>query len=673
MVSNGKITRFWRASPLFIAAAAGIAVYIVSVSVFPYHSFNHDEAVYLQQAAMLLDGQFRMYPPVPEAFRTWFFISDGSSIYPKYSPVPSAFFAVGELIFNARAALAVIAAANILLVYLLVREAFDHSVGVVASLVMAASPLFLINTALFLPYAPTTTLNLLFALGYVRSIREGSRIYALLSGGAVGVAFFSRPYTAVVFASPFLIHAAYTLIQRKDREVTYNLVVTALVGTLFVCVTLVYNYVMTGSPFLFPFEAFSPRDGLGFGERSLLNYTRNYTPWLALEANAHVVSRLFINWVAGGVAGLVLGGVGLAASVLPKDSRGDREVPDRVIRLLFAGVLVAVFVGNIYFWGNLNILGSLQEPGDGFISIMGPYYHYDALLPLSAFIAYGAVWLYRRTETKDARLGLAIAIVLFLSVSGVSGAVFVEKVEKNSEITDVYREAYEPFEERDLGGALVFLPTPSGEWLNHPFQYLRNTPGYDGNAVYALDLGKSNFETVEAFPDRRIYRYNYRGRWRPYSGEKVEPKLERLRVVGGQEVLINTSVVPPENVSIASVRFSSGRDAAYRQINVSGKMVFHWLITTDNASLMKTKTVGVVPYNSMDKLTLEVYFVGNNLDSELYRQELIVRQIGGEVEVLAPPYTEYCGRSLGCVGENALVDSNASISTEVSSVPQDRP
>lgn len=664
-----------RRATLFAASVAAIAatlVYLVSTQVFPYHSFNHDEAVYLQQAAMLLDGQLRMYPPVPEAFRTWFFVTDGGAMYPRYSPVVAALFALGELVWSYRAALAFVAAVNVVLVYLLAREAFDRAVGVVAAAFLAASPLFLIQSSLFLPYSPTTTLNLLFAFAYIRSLRRGSWKYGLLAGAAAGLAFFARPYTALLFAAPFLLHAGITMVRREEWVVRRNLVLTATVGSLFVAVTLAYNAAMTGSPHLFPFEVFAPGDGLGFGERSLLGYTRNYTPLLALEANARVVWSLLSAWMAGGFVGAVLAGVGLIVGLYVEGGDGEEVLSDRVLRALFAGVFVSVVLGNLYFWGNLNILGGLISADDGFISLFGPYYHYDALLPLSVFAASGAVYLYRRLREVDVRVGVAAALVLAVAVTGVSGMMFAETADRNQEITEVYREAYEPFENRDLENALVFLPTPAGDWLNHPYQYLRNDPGYDGDVVYALDGGRRNFRVVDAFPDRSIYRYSYRGEWEPFGGEKVTPKFERLDVVEGSEVRVSTSVAVPADVRSASVRFSSVGGAVYREVNVSDPTVLEWRVAPGNASLQVDGERVSVPLNRSDRVTLELYFVRDGLGSELYRQELLVRSSEGDVEVFAPPHTEYCGSSTGCTGEETLVEDRG-ITTSVSGVPVDRP
>ncbi len=189
--------RRYRLATACIALAGALAAWLLATELFPYHSLNHDEGVYLQQAAMLLEGQLTLRPPVEDAFRPWFFVADGDRLYPKYAPVPAAMFALGEFLGGYRLALVGIAAAIPALVVGVVREVFDRPTGLLAGAFVLASPLFLVDASVFLPYAPTTVLNLLFAYGYFRADRTADRRWAALAGVAVGLAFFARPYTAL--------------------------------------------------------------------------------------------------------------------------------------------------------------------------------------------------------------------------------------------------------------------------------------------------------------------------------------------------------------------------------------------------------------------------------------------------------------------------------------------
>ena len=673
---------------LLAAGLAGLAaatVFVVATELFPYHSINHDEGVYLQQAKLLLDGQFRLFPPVAEAFRPWFFVEDGAGLYPKYAPVPAAMFAVGQLLGDPRIALALIAAGNVALTAALATEAFDRRTGLLAGAFLLASPLFVVDSSVFLPYAPTTFWNLLFAFAYVRAARAESSAddsarasdgYALLAGLAVGVAFFSRPYTSVLFATPFIGHALYSLGVGFSRPRVTRLSLTALGGLAGVGAALAYNAAVTGSPWVFPYEAFAPHDGLGFGYREILGHEETYTPQLAVRANARVVRALFTDWVVGGPVGTLLAAGGVAsflARTRLRPREWSRSFTDAQARAAVAGLFVSVTVGNVYFWGNFNILGDLTAPGDGLIAALGPYYHFDLLVPTAIFAASGGLAGVDRVRSWAADVGsedadrsrgrgltVALALAGLLVLAGATAGALAPTVAENAETTSSYEDAYEPFEDRDLSNAVVLLPTPYGDWLNHPFQHLRNDPGYDGDVVYALDDDPHTFEVVSAFPNRTHYRYVYRGAWVPASGESVAPALQRVRSVEGQAVAANATLALPDRADRVSARLSAAGGQAYYAVEGTPENLSVALrVEGESARLVGPRvnatggdtTVGV---GDDDEVDVEI-FVSNRAGTGFsYRLELPVRRADGTVRALSPR-REACLEPATCGGEAAYV------------------
>jgi len=698
--------RRYRLLTTALAVLSGLVVFLLATEVFPYHTTNHDEGVYLQQAAMLLDGQLFLRPPVDDAFRPWFFVEDAGRLYPKYSPVPAAMFAVGELVGGYRVALALIAAGTVGLTTLLAGAAFDRRTGLLAGALLLASPLFLVDASVFLPYAPTTFWNLLFAVAYVRAARaagpRGTYGYAALAGAAVGIAFFARPYTAVLFAAPFLAHACYSLAVgfRRDRSAARRalarLAPTALLGLAGVGTALTYNAVVTGSPWLFPYEAFAPRDGLGFGYREILGHGLEYTPELALEANAKVVAALFGDWVVAGPLGSLLAAVGVGAFARRAVDRvrplGDRAAGDRAdsvrkdggrpsgrrerarspvltdaqLQAVLAGLFVSVIAGNVYFWGNFNILGDIADPDDGLIAMLGPYYHFDLLMPTAAFAAHAVVLGFDRVRgpverTSRPRVSLAaVGLVGALVLAGAAGAMAAPPLSENATVTEQYERAYQPFEDRELSNAVVFLPTPYGDWLGHPFQHLRNDPGFDGETVYAIDDGPDSLAVADAYPNRTYYRYAYRGEWVPYLGESVEPSLREIRAVRGETVGVDAALGVPTRADRISARLSTDEGTAYYAANGTPETLSVDLRVTDGSARLAgpaISTVGderTVPVGAEDKVVLQVFVsdaVGGGFS---YRLELPVRSDGGELAALSP-YREACLVADECGGEAAYV------------------
>jgi len=544
-----------RVQAALIALLGGVVVYALARVVFPYHTSNHDEAVYLQQAAMLLEGQLFLRPPVDGPFRPWFFVESGRGLYSKYTPPTAAMFAVGKLLGGYRVALGLIATGALVGTYHTVREAFDGRTGVVATVLLLASPLFVVEASIFLSYVPAMFWNLTFAASYLHADRTGSRRTAALAGLAVGIAFFTRPYTAVLFATPFILHALWSL-RERDRPVIERVGLTAVFGMVGVAVTLGYNAVMTGHALVFPYQAFAPLDGLGFGYREIAGYSRTFTPTLSLRANAEVLWLFVTEWVVAGPLGIVAALVGLWTV-------RQRGFDDR--QRAVAGIGLTVPLGNLLFWGNLNILGELANPADGLVSFFGPYYHTDLLVPVVAFGAVGLLSTVERARetlpnhVSAERAGPAVTALLLVGATlgaGVAVAAVAAPVDENYDVTQQYEQAYEPFDGRELDDTVVFLPRTYGNWLNHPFQRLRNDPGFGGETVYAMQ--RQQFAVVDSYPDRSFYRYVYRGQWAPFLDQPVEPRLQRVRVAGGETVTTDISATVPAAAESVTIQIHNG-------------------------------------------------------------------------------------------------------------------
>jgi len=547
---------------LALTVLGAVVAFLSASELFPYRSLNHDEGVYLQQAAMLLEGQLYYRPPVPGAMRPWFFVVSESGMYPKYAPVPAAVFALGKLLGAYELALVGVGAALVGLTYDVTARAFDRRTGLLAAALLLTAPMFVVQSGSFLPYAVTTALNLGFAAAFLRADETGNPRWAALAGAPVGFAAFARPYTAVLFAAPFIV-ASLADLYHEFRGSVVRHGTTALFGAAGVALALGYNAIVTGDPFTFPYAAFAPLDGLGFGHRELLGHELDYTLELAVESNAAAVRTLLTDWGPLGALGTALAAVGTVVVGRRASDRGVERGP-----LLLAGVFVSVVVGNLYFWGTYNALGAIDDPNDGLVHFLGPYYHYDTLLPLAAFAAVGALALAGRARRRiddlfpeHRRAALVVCLLLGGALAaGVGGLALARPVGDNAVVTDEYAAAYEPIETEDPENAVVFLPDTYGPWLNHPFQHLRNDPDFDSGAVYALD-DEENFAVVDSFPNRTLYRYGYRGVWNPTDGTPVTPRLQRVERASGERVTFAARVGLPASADSVSVRLE-GEDGA---------------------------------------------------------------------------------------------------------------
>jgi len=613
--------------------------------------------VYLQQAAMVLEGQLFLQPPVDGPFRPWFFVESDRGLYSKYTPVTAAMFAVGKLLGGYRVALALIATGALAGTYHTVREAFDARTGVVASVLMVASPLFLVEASVFLSYVPTMLLNLVFSASYLHADRTGSRRTAALAGVAVGLAFFARPYTAVLFATPFVLHALWSL-REWDRQTLQRVGLTAVLGVAGVALTLSYNRVVTGDALVFPYQVFAPQDGLGFGRRRILGYSQEFTPMLSLRANAEILWTYATEWVVAGPLGTLAALVGLWTA-------RRRGVDSR--QLALAGVGLTVSLGNLYFWGTLNILGSLSDPSDGLIRFLGPYYHIDLLVPTVAFAEVGVLavgkWV-RETvphHCSGERVRSVLGVVLLVGATvgtGAAVAAVAQPISDSYGVTQQYETAYEPFEEAELDNSVVFLPRTYGNWLNHPFQALRNDPGFDGETVYAMQ--RQQFAVVDSYPDRSYYRYVFRGQWAPFLEQSVESRIQPVSVADGETVTTAVSATVPESAESVSLRLTNGTGNTsvnnYTAVSDSESLSFQLQTGTDQTHLSGDSLDGSVSVPTPERGTVTVEaFVDFGADRAVkYRIAVPVERTETGVRTLTPRL-EVCWSERWCNGQAAYV------------------
>ncbi|WP_255681845.1 glycosyltransferase family 39 protein [Natrinema sp. SYSU A 869] len=689
---------------LAVVCLAGLAVAILATELFPYHSSNDDEGVYLLQAAMLLEGQLTLRAgELADAFQPWFFVQDGGRLYSKYSPVIPAMYAVSMALFGEpRVTLVAVAVGNAALVFVLGSMVFDRQVGVVAAAVFAAAPMTLLTSSVFLPYAPTTLLNLLFAVWYLRGVRGGRLRDAVLAGAAIGLAFFARPYTAILFAAPFICHAGWSVLQSvRGRWWERGLRplpgpvrrngLTAAAGFAFVGLALAYNARVTGSPLTFPYAAFAPLDGPGFGHRELLDHSLEYTPAVALEANGAALWYFATRWFTAGPLGTVAALGGLAVALwrwlpVPESGGTGNWKSDRTAGLLLAGLFISVTLGNVAFWGNYNVHEGIADPTTGLLSKFGPFYHFDLLVPLSIFASFGVVVGVRRcrdaavrsriatvASPRTARAIVLVALLVSVLVAGAANAALLSApVERNAVHTERFESAYEPVEEHDLENALVFMPTPYGQWQNHPFQALRNDGGLDGEVVYALEGAPArDFAVLDAYPNRSYYRYSYRGEWTATPDDEIVAQLEPLSVRSGERLEGTTTVGIASRVDRVRVRLeNNGEVAGYTVANPDSELSVGWALERDastgsdtEANATDDRGIGhlnrspneTVSFDGADEVVLTITQVQPEGATYTYRQAVTVRATEDGVEAIRPPERTGCRLVTDCGTEGTYL------------------
>jgi 4-amino-4-deoxy-L-arabinose transferase-like glycosyltransferase len=475
------------AAPAILAIVAAFVAVAGSLWLFPLLTENHDEGAYLAQAESLQAGH--LFPVAPDAhgdsFRPWLAVErDGHYVY-KYAPVHAGVLATGGVLLGSeRAALGLIAAAAVMLCFAVCRELqLSRRTALLAALFLALSPLYVIQSMTFLPYVTSLALSLAFMYLFLRGVRLKSIGLVAASGFVLGVAFFARPFDAILFAFPVLVWVLIRIKFRNDLGTAARTLGWLAVGALPVLLSFfTYNWIAAGDPFDLPFQLLDSSDTLGFGYRRVLGLAPylDFTVARAWDAAVRNV-LLVVMWGFGSAVLVILALCGLFTRL---------EIQ---VRALLLAMFFVWPVGLFFFWGSYGY--TFGWDGGRFL---GPWYYLPALVPLVIAAAIGFDRLLSASRT------LSVAAVIGACVLTVP--VFTRTIDTNRARTarrEVVHRAVTSAVRSDR--ALVFLPGVWGAFLQHPFPFLRNNGDYDGHIVYAVHAGQGDLEVANDFPGRQAF------------------------------------------------------------------------------------------------------------------------------------------------------------------------
>jgi hypothetical protein len=525
------------------SVVAGVWAVTGSQALFPYLSNNHDEAVYLLQANAIEHGH--LFPRAganPEAFLPWLTAQEGHRFVPKYAPVFPTILAIGHWVFRSeRAALALIAAGVIVMTYLLATEILeDRRHAALASVFMLLTPLFIIQSATFLPYTTELLLLTSFAYCLFRGLRLEKPEWLIPAGSLLGIAFFARPYDALLVGLPLAI---YVLLRyRHNVRTLLTNVGAALLGLLPPAVAvLAFNHAATGRSLSSPFSLIDSRDTIGFGDRSMDPNAPGlkYTPGLGWTGlSRHTMLTIF--WCFGG---LVL--VGCAIYFL-----SQHRFRGRVGAL--GATAIALPIGYLFFWGTY---GAAVWGAPWYL---GPYYYMPIFAPI-VILGTGGFIVFTREWRQLAVWGLVGMLVL-------SGFVTAKAFSQNRGFAVDDRHLNTAFEDVKLHNAIVFLPGLYGPRVLHPYANKRNNWNATGDVIYAVDRGDAaNLEVAVNYPNRTPYKVTVEGvyRGRPYD-PNMHSTLTPLKTVHGRDFDLSLRFKNPTASPVVTVTVdANGRSDSF--------------------------------------------------------------------------------------------------------------
>jgi hypothetical protein len=468
------------------ATAAGASL-AVQHHVVPLLSANLDEAAYLFQAEMLLDGRVTLPADRYDLFfRPWLTGEHDGRIFFEYQVGFAALLAGAQGVLGSTGlVLAVVAACNVVAVYGLANALWrDRRTALWAAGLVAASPMLILHSGLFLTYVATLAALASAAWAALVAVSRSSAWHMALAGLALGAALLIRPLDALVFALPLgalVVHRVRAAGVEWTRFAVWAGV--ACVATLPALVaTGWYNARTTGSPTQFPNMAADPLNKFGFGVRRLVEdepvIEYHLTHALgALRRNLWAIP----SWTLGGPLLLLLAGWGVTR-------RGAG-----VERAVVLAIGVAFPVVYFFWWATrLSAMGATNG--------IGPHYYVPTFLAIGLLAARGVVDLLDRTRLPALAVGAALVLV--------TGWSLPDKLRMQRDVTDFHRAADAALP-ADLDNAVVVIEY-GRPYLLSRLPFLITDPDLDDDVIYAIDRGPWNTGLARMFPGRAVYRLTER-------------------------------------------------------------------------------------------------------------------------------------------------------------------
>ncbi|HUF38400.1 MAG TPA: hypothetical protein VMN57_07750 [Anaerolineales bacterium] len=488
---------------LALSLAAVLAAYLVADRIYDRIPHIEDEIAYVWQARAMAAGAVTApTPPLENRFLVPFVVDHEGLRFGKYPLGWPALLSVGIRLGLRAWVNPLLGGLAVWLTYVLGRRLLGRPAGLIAAVLTATSPFFLMISGSLLSHALGLVLALAFVLAWwdVVGPREGAGspeagrlpgwIPVLAAGGAIGALAVTRPFTAAGAALPFVVQAI-VLFVRGPGALRRRFAGVALIGALIGSLHLLWQAAAAGDPFFNLYTLWWPYDRAGFG------------PGFGVTDQGHNLNLAWINTAYSLRVGWhdLFGWPGFSWILLPFGVWAVR----RDGRTLLAGSVAPVL---LVFYGAYWV-GSWTY---------GPRYQYEGLFSLALLSAAGlcllAGWPLRPGERDSARQGAArlrplLAAGLFAALLAVNLAMYLPvRLDSMRALYGISGAALAPFEAAEGSLAPAVVIVHADHWTGYGALLDLQDPFLTSPFIFMWGAPRGIHATLaDYFPGRAIFHY----------------------------------------------------------------------------------------------------------------------------------------------------------------------
>ena len=246
--------------PELLLALWLVAAALVTTRVYGQLPHILDAISYTFQASLFAAGKLALdAPPFSAAFKGPFQVLWHGRLFSQYPPGAAALYALGQLVglewlVGPVACLVLIGATS-----WTAGTLYGRPTGLVVLALGVLSPFILFQAGSFLSHPIAGGLLAGVLAAFVAAEHDGRQRWNVLAGVLLGIGFLTREASSVLFALPLGLR----LFALRRWRSTLTMLAC---GAPFLLAFLLYNQLLTGSPFMLPRTIFDAADHFGFGD-----------------------------------------------------------------------------------------------------------------------------------------------------------------------------------------------------------------------------------------------------------------------------------------------------------------------------------------------------------------------------------------------------------------------
>ncbi len=514
---------------LFLAAF--VILGLVADKIYDRVPHVQDSISTLHQARIFAKGKlWAPAPPLHGSFDFEMIVNRDGKWYSKYQWVQPFLLMFGVWLGIPWLVTPFVSAVGLMFIFLIAQELYGRTLGIFASLLTLSSPFYIFMGASFMQHPACMTFLCIFIYLIIIARRRRRILYAVLAGIALGFAANARALSSLGASFPFMALFFYDLIKHDlRRNLKIYLAFLLAILPLLAC-TFLYNYLLTGDFILFPLQAYSAADHLGFGEG--VGWLGGHSPIKGLDNILKNLQNL-IEFLFGWNEYMTLAFLLIPFITLSRN-RWD---------YIFLGIWFFLAAGYFFWWYH----GICY----------GPRFWYEAM-PAYTILTIRGAWRIGEIYSsicKPIRGGsrrfkppilpwLAIAIALILIAGNVrhnlKSYLFVKMRSVYKNYNGITTHTLEQVKRMGIENAIIFIAF-SHIWQDWGSVFVGNDPWLTNDVLYAYDRGaEQNKKVMELFPGRNYYMWK-RGQvtpYRPQEPKQQEPSFDEVPFIPGAKVNI---------------------------------------------------------------------------------------------------------------------------------------